>query len=141
MLDDILLILHFIGLALGFAGGIASGLSMRLAGAAKPEGAAALRQIPPIAAKISATGLVLLWLTGLALVYTRWNGFGALPALFWVKFAFVLALTALVGVVEATHARLKRTGDAALRGRLARLGPLSGLAALGALIFAVLAFH
>ena len=140
-MNDILLILHFVGLALGFAGGISSALSMHFAAAATPDGAAALRQIPPLAAKISMIGLVLLWVTGAIMVWTKWDGIGSLPAMFWVKFIFVLALTAFAALTEATYAQLKRTGDVSLRGRLQKLGPLSGLSALLALIFAVFAFH
>lgn len=106
-----------------------------------PRRFARLRLVPPRAARISAVGLVLLWATGLILVWTKWDGLESLPMLFRVKFAFVLALTVFTGPVEATHARIKRTGDVSPRSRPARIGPLSGLSALGAMIFAVFAFH
>jgi hypothetical protein len=55
--------------------------------------------------------------------------------LFWVKFAFVLAVTVATGLIHATCAQVKR-GNTAAAARLPRLGPMAGISALLAL-FAV----
>jgi len=140
-MNDILLILHFVGLALGFAGGIATGVTMRFAAEASPEGALALKRLPPVFAHISGAGLVLLWASGLILIWSRYGGPGNLPGLFWLKIVFVLILTALAGIQHATYAQIRRTGNAALGQKLKVLGPASGLSALVALCIAVLVFH
>lgn len=140
--NDILLILHFIGFVLGFAGGIGSGVTMRFAGTASAEGAAALRRLPPVFANVSFAGLVLLWLTGLILIWSAFGGPQNLPGLFWLKILFVLILTGLAIAQHMIYARLKsgRAGPE-LAARLKMLGPASGLSALVALIIAVLVFH
>jgi uncharacterized protein YqgC (DUF456 family) len=91
-------------------------------------------------ARFAATGLVLMWVTGVALVFARYGGFSALPAMFWVKMVFVTTLTLAVGVIEMTYAQIKR-GDAAAAQRLAMLGPIAGLSSLLAMTLAVIAFQ
>lgn len=140
-LNDILLFLHFVGLVMGAGPGLANMVIGRQAAAASPDGAAALRRLPPILAKVSVTGLVVLWVSGLIMVWSRWGGPGNLPTAFWVKMIFVVVLTVVVGLVHKTLADIKRTGNPALAARLPRLGPLAGLSTLLAVLFAVFAFH
>jgi uncharacterized membrane protein len=139
-LGQLLLFLHFLGLMLGAAGGFASGLIMRRAAAMPAEQAKSVRSLGPMLANVSATGLAILWLTGLALVWSRWGGFGNLPGLFWVKLVFVVALTGATGLIHATYARVRR-GNVAAAAWLPRLGPAAGLSSLLAVLFAVYAFE
>ena len=138
-MSQALLFIHLVGLMLGAAGGISSGLIMRRVATATPEAARALRGLGPLLANLSATGLLLMWLTGLVLVWTRWGGPGNLPGLFWIKFIFVLTLTAAVGGIHATYAQIRK-GNPAAAARLAKLGPIAGLSAFLAVLFAVYAF-
>ena len=85
-------------------------------------------------------GLILMWITGLALVFMKYGSFSGLPQLFWVKIVFVLSLTAAAFTLELTYAAVKR-GNMEAAKRLPALGPWAGLSSLLAVLFAVLAFH
>ncbi len=139
-MTDLLLALHFLGLMMGAGGGFGSMLAMRDLATRPPEQQGAIRSLGPRYARLSAIGLVLMWATGLALVFLKYDGFAALPTMFWVKFAFVLTLTLATGVMEMTYAQIKR-GNVAAAARLPLIGPIAGLSSLLAVLFAVLAFH
>jgi hypothetical protein len=138
-MNQILLFLHFLGLMLGATGGFASALIMRRATGLTPERARPLRELGPMLANVSAAGLALMWLSGLVLVWSLWDGPGSLPRLFWVKFLFVLSLTAAAVVIHMTYAEIRR-GNPAAATRLPRLGPIAGSSSLLAVLFAVIAF-
>lgn len=140
MLTDILLFIHLLGLMMGAGGGFGSMIVMRAALARPPEQAGVLRSVGPALGRFSLIGLVLMWLTGLSLVFLKYGGFSALPTIFWVKIAFVLSLTAAAFTLELTYAAVKR-GDAKAAARLPLLGPCAGISSLLAALFAVLAFH
>lgn len=140
MTIDIILALHIIGLMMGAGGGFGSMIVMRSAASRPPEQAVALRSLGPPLARFAMVGLVLLWATGLALVWLRYGGFGGLPVWFWVKIAFVLLLTLSALTTEFTYAQIKG-GDAAAAARLPVLGPISGLSSILAVVFAAFAFH
>jgi hypothetical protein len=138
-MSQALLFLHLFGLMLGAAGGMSSGLIMRRAATATPEAAGTLRGLGPMLANTSAAGVALMWVTGLVMVWATWGGPANLPSLFWVKLVFVLALTAAVGAVHMTYGQIRR-GNPAAAARLPKLGPVAGLSALLAVLFAVYAF-
>jgi hypothetical protein len=140
MTTDILLALHIIGLMMGAGGGFGSMIVMREAGSRPPEQVAVLRTLGPVLVRFSAVGLVLMLLTGPALVLLKYGGFGALPILFWVKMIFVMSLTLAAITLEWTYVQVKQ-GNAAAAARLPLLGPAAGISSLLAVLFAVLAFH
>ena len=140
-MNAFLLFLHLFGLMLGAAGGLASGILMRRATTMPPDQAATIRSLGPMLAHVAAAGLVLMWITGLILVWSKWDGLGSLPGLFWVKFVFVVILTISSGGVDMTYAQIRRTGNKALAARLAVLGPISGISATLAVLFAAFAFE
>lgn len=139
-MTDILLALHFLGLMMGAGGGFGSMLTMRTAAKQPPEAAAILRTLGPSFARFSALGLVLMLLTGFALVWTGYGGFTGMSAMFWVKMLFVATLTIAAIGTELAYASIKR-GNAAAAARLPILGPMAGISSLLAVLFAVLAFH
>ena len=124
---------HFVGMMLGAAGGFGSALIMRRAVAAGPEAGGQLRALGPMLANVSAVGLALMWASGLVLVWSRWGGPGNLPGLFWLKFAFVLSLTAAAVAIHATYAevssRLQAATMKSMKSRL--LGSCSRLCGRG----------
>ncbi len=139
-LNDLVLILHFLGLAMGFAAGFGNMVMMGLIARAKAADAVVLSRFPPAIAKVSNVGLALLWLTGVILVSLRWNGLASISMLFWVKIVAVVALTGIAIVMHRLMGRARK-GDIRAARQLPALGRLAGLSALMALIFAVLAFH
>jgi hypothetical protein len=138
-MNQVLIFLHFLGLMLGATGGFASALVMRRALTMPADAARPLRGLGPMLANVSATGLVLMWASGLILVWSRWDGPGSLPGLFWAKFVFVLTLTAAAAAIHMTYAEVGR-GNGAAAARLPKLGPVAGASSLLAVFFAVFAF-
>ena len=112
---------------------------MRRAAGAPPDAARTLRGLGPMLANTSAVGLALMWVTGLVMVWSRWGGPGNLPGLFWVKAIFILTLTAAAIGTHLTYAEIGR-GNVAAAARLPKLGPVAGLSAILAVLFAVYAF-
>ncbi len=139
-MNAFLLFLHFFGLMLGAAGGLASGILMRRARTMPPEKAATIRSLGPMLAHVAGAGIVLLWITGVILIWSKWSGLASLPTLFWVKFVFVVILTLASGGIDMTYAQIRRTGNQALAARIAVLGPISGISATLAVLFAAFAF-
>ena len=139
-MNEAILFLHFVGLMLGAAGGFASAVIMRRALAMPADEAKVVKGLGPILAKVSATGVAVLWGTGLIMVWSKWDGFASLPQLFWVKAVFILSLTAVAVLIHVTYAEIRK-GNVAVAARLPKLGPMAGISALLAVLFAVLAFN
>jgi hypothetical protein len=139
-MNEALLFLHFFGLMLGAAGGFASAIVMRRALTLPADEAKVLRGLGPTLAKVSATGVAVLWVTGLIMVWSKWSGFASLPQMFWVKAIFILSLTVVVGLIHLTYGEIRK-GNPAAAAKLPKLGPMAGASALLAVLFAVLAFN
>ncbi|HUQ37076.1 MAG TPA: hypothetical protein VM144_11930 [Aestuariivirga sp.] len=139
-MNEALLFLHFVGLMLGAAGGFASAIIMRRALTIPADEAKVLRGLGPILSKVSATGVAVLWVTGLIMVWSKWGGLESLPQMFWVKAIFILSLTVMTGLIHMTYAEIRK-GNPAAAARLPRFGPMAGVSALLAVLFAVLAFN
>jgi hypothetical protein len=138
-LDQFLVILHFVGLALGFTSGFGNMAVAGLIAKAAPQEKAILGRVPPALGRLGVIGLALLWGTGLAIVYTRYGTFAILPRPFIVKLSAVALLTILVAYMQVLQARAQR-GDAAALSRIQVVGRLTGPLALIAVIFAVITF-
>jgi hypothetical protein len=138
-MNEALLFLHFVGLMLGAAGGFASAVIMRRALVLPADEAKVVKGLGPILANVSGIGLALLWATGLILVWSKWGGIANLPDMFWVKAIFIASLTIVTGLIHMTYAEIRK-GNVALAARLPKLGPLAGISALLAVLFAVVAF-
>ena len=138
-MNDFILFLHFVGLMLGAAGGLSSSIIMRRALTMGPEQAQTIRSLGPLLANVAHIGVAVLWITGPILVWSKWNGPGSLPTLFWVKFVFVLTLTAASIFIHMTYAEIRK-GNVAVASRLPKIGPVAGISALLAVLFATFAF-
>ena len=138
-MNNFILFLHLFGLMLGAAGGLGSGVLMRRALAMPADEAKVVRGLGPLLANVAHIGVALLWVTGLILVWSKWDGFANLPQLFWVKAIFILSLTAVAIFVHMTYAEIRK-GNVAVAARLPKLGPMGGVSAILAVLFAVYAF-
>jgi hypothetical protein len=138
-MDDILLMLHFLGLGLGFTGAVAGGLLLR-ALMASPGDAPVLMKLQPRFLRAGEVGLAILWITGPWMLFTRYNSGSGLPWTFWAKFLFVVGVTAAVIMIDLTSRRV-RQGDMAARSQLPLYGAASGISLALVVIFAVLTFH
>ncbi len=139
-MNEALLFLHLVGLMLGAAGGFASAVIMRRALVLPADDARAVRGLGPILANVSGIGLVLLWATGLILVWSKFDGVASLPQMFWVKAIFILSLTVMTGLIQMTYAEIRK-GNPTAAAKLPKFGPMAGVSALLAVLFAVVAFN
>jgi hypothetical protein len=144
-MNTILLILHLLGFGMGFAVSLANNVVMILLPKVPPEQAAGLRRFSPIMARVGDAGVVLLLLTGVTLLFTKYGGFEGVAALpnpqaFWAKMICVLLIIILVGLIHMTVARIQR-GDMSVAGRMPTLGKVGAILLLLILVFAVLAFN
>jgi len=138
-MNDILIMLHFFGLGAGFAAAIGNPLVARQL-AVSPGDAPALTKLQPMLARTGQIGLGLLWVTGLIMVWSIYGGPGALPMEFWVKIGGVVAITAIVVMLDILGRRA-RAGDASARAQMPVYGALSGILLVLVVVFAVWAFH
>jgi uncharacterized membrane protein len=135
-----LLALHFLGLAMGFATGFGNMIMAGIIAKATPEERRALMKFPPAIARVGDVGLVLLWLTGLTLVFVKWGGFGNMPGLFHAKLTAVVLMTLLIGFVHS-QAKGIAAGDAAAIGRVEIAGKSIFLLAVTTVVLAVWTFN
>ena len=140
LFNKILLMLHFIGLALGFSVSISNGVMLGIITKAAPGERPVLARFPPAMSKVGRVGLLLLWLTGLIMLYTRWAGFDGMPWQFHVKLTGVVLLTITVLYMGKLEGQIHR-GDTAAAAKLPSFGKAASLFALTALVFAVLTFN
>ena len=138
-LDQFLVIVHFLGLAMGLSTGFANMVMAGLVAKAAPNEKGVLARFPPAMSRVGAVGLALLWASGIAIVQTRFGSFAILPRTFVIKIAAVALLTLGVIYIHVLMPRAQR-GDAAAAARIQTIGKLTGPLALIAIIFAVITF-
>ena len=138
-LDNVLLMIHFLGLAMGLSTGFANMVMAGLIAKAAPAERPVLGRFPPAMSRIGVIGLTLLWISGISIVLTRYGTFAILPRPFIVKLAAVVVLTLAVIYIQVLLPKAQR-GDAAAMARIQTLGKLTGPLALIAIIFAVITF-
>ncbi|MEW6322570.1 MAG: hypothetical protein AB1635_15965 [Acidobacteriota bacterium] len=137
--NQVLLFLHFLGLALGLSASFANLVMGGLMAGATPSERAVLGRFPPTMSRLGRHGLELLWVSGLILVYTKWGGFAALTWHFHVKLTAVVLLTAAV-IYMLRLQRAMAGGDQSAAPRLAQMGKVALALSLVAVAFAVLTF-
>ena len=140
MIIDLILAAHFIGLMMGAGGGFGSMISQREALKRPADQAATLRSIGPALATFSFVGLILMWISGVALAFLKYGGFSALPQMFWIKFIFVSTLTIAAIATQVLYGQAK-AGNSIAATRTPVFGQIAGMSSLLAVIFAALAFH
>jgi hypothetical protein len=135
-----LLVLHFLGLTMGFAAGFGNMVMAGLMAKATPDERRALAKFPPAIARVGDIGLVVLWLTGLTLVFVKWDGFGNMPSLFHAKLTAVVLMTLAIGFAHSL-ARKVAAGDSAAMAKAQATGKVIFLLAVTVVILAVWTFN
>ncbi|MCB0545212.1 MAG: hypothetical protein KDC61_08755 [Saprospiraceae bacterium] len=139
-MKEVMLILHFIGLAMGLGTSLAF-MFLGMASAKMEEAEARTFRMNTLAlAKMGHIGLTLLVLTGLYLITPYWSVLGEMPLLI-AKLVLVLVLGALIGIISATIKKVKNGVPGADISKVEPLGKLSLLTGLLIVILAVLSFH
>jgi len=142
LLNKILLILHFLGLAMGLSASFGNMVMMGLVAKAAPAEKPVLGRFPPAISRVGSMGLALLWITGLSMLFTRWGGFanlGNMPWQFHLKLTLVVILSGLVGFMQTLLRRVQK-GDTAAMATLPIVGRVAFVTVLAIVTCAVFAF-
>ena len=137
---DTLLWLHLMGLTMGVGGGIAISRVAPMVIAAPAQNRQQLRSIEQFLARIIETGLAVLIVTGPLMLWLKFGGGEGLGWPFLAKMGFVAVTVVCAGLNRWGRTRLERGEKSAIR-LLSVSGPLSGISAVLAMIFAVITFH
>ena len=139
-LFPILLILHFLGLAMGLSVAFSGMVMGALIAKSEPAAKASLSRFMPMMSRVGDVGLVLLWGSGLGMLFGKWGGFASMPGTFHAKITLVVLLTLVVGYIHSQQAKLRK-GDAGAQGRIEKAGRVTFLLALGIVALAVYTFY
>ncbi len=124
--------------------GVGVGIAMSRVGpgllAAGPHERGRLWPLHKFLARVITAGLVILLVTGPLMLWLKFGGAAGLGWPFSVKMFFVAATVVFIVLGRWAAARLQR-GDEAAAKLMSVSGPLTGVSALLAMLFAVIAFN
>ncbi len=124
---------------MGFAASFGNAVMAGIVAKAAPQEKPVLGRFPPAMVRFGSIGILLLWVTGLTMVFTKWGGFAVLPWQFHAKLTAVVLLTLNLGNIHRIMAKIRK-GDAAAAASLPTAGRIGMVLAITAVIFAVLTF-
>ena len=137
---ETLKIIHVLCLMGGGAASIGNGLLMRrlLAEGGPPPAmvAATMRTL----GKIGLGAIVVLWMTGVAMMTLRYGGGAELGWAFYVKMAAATVVLGAIGVISVLATRAERTGGMPDPARIKPLALAAFVGSIVAVILAVIAF-
>jgi hypothetical protein len=136
---EIMLVIHFIGLAMGVGTSFAFLFLGRAASKLQAEEAQKFMLTASGVSTMGHIGLTLLILSGGYLMTPYWGVLGTQPLLA-AKLALVVVLTGMVALAGVASGRARR-GDMVLFRKTARLGPVMLLTGIAILALAVLVFR
>lgn len=136
---DILLMVHFIGLAMGVGTGIGFLFFGIEAGKMEPaKRAPFLLSLHPLA-RMGQIGLLVLVLSGGALMTPHWSRLGDMPLMI-AKLVLVLVLGAVIGI-NSGYMRKARAGNLEVMSRIPAMGRVALLTSITIVVLATLVFH
>jgi protoporphyrinogen IX oxidase len=137
----VLLIAHLMAIAVGTGMSFGNYVNLRHAASETGDRAAALGALRRTIGRIGDVVIVLIWASGLALLWAWMAQGGPAPGgWFHAKLAFVVLLTVCHGLARHTSGRMARSGNAALLGRVELFVAGVWISALASIVLAVLAF-
>jgi uncharacterized membrane protein len=137
-MEKLLLIAHFILIALGTGMSFTNFVNVRLAQGQSGDIAKGLALQRRTMAKIGDAVIALIWVSGLALL---WTAAPETSGWFHAKVGFVVLLTVSHIMARRTGMAFTRSGDTALLSRLELYAAGVWLSALAAILLAVIAFE
>lgn len=136
---NLLVWLHFAGLVIGMGAGFSSGqVAMRIGGA-PVEARPVLADTYKALARLGHTGLGILIVTGLMILFMKYGTPMGMGVWFWIKMALVVVLIVVIGF-GTRNAKKAQTGDAAAIALAPKLGAASGITGFLIILSAVFAF-
>jgi uncharacterized membrane protein len=138
---EIMLMLHFIGLAMGVGTSFVMMMIGRIASKMAPEDRAKFGLNILVLRRLGQTGLALLIITGLYLMTPFWKTLEHMPYMI-AKLILVVILVVVVTIIDLNARKVVKGIDPGVNmQKNARIGPLGLLLGLTIIIMAVLSFH
>lgn len=137
---EVMLVLHFIGLAMAIGAGFSNFFLGTVAAKLEPAERGSFMSRTMVLGTMGRIGLGLLVLSGLGLATPYWQTLGEMP-FFEAKLSLVVILLVSVSYAQFIMAKAKREGNPAMLSKLRPLGMLNFLLGLSIIVLAVLTFH
>jgi uncharacterized membrane protein len=137
---DLMLIIHFIGLAMAIGTGFANLFLGVAASKLEPAEKRSFMSKTMILGRMGQIGLGLLILSGLYLITPYWKVLGMMPLLI-AKLILVALLLISVSLILFIVRKSKKRGNPALLAKIKPIGMLNFLLGLTIVVLAVLIFH
>ncbi|PWH84789.1 hypothetical protein [Brumimicrobium oceani] len=138
---DLMLILHFIGLAMGLGTAFAHAFLGFASSKLSKEEAGKLRKNTHILGSMGTIGLVLLFVSGVYLILPYWNALLMLPLLLAKLILFVLLIVFLSIIKFLENKAMKSVNPDPYLKKLEIIGKFSLLTSTTIVVLAVLVFH
>ena len=135
---ELMLILHFIGLAMALGAGFANLVLGMVASKLEPAERGSFMSKLVVLGRLGQTGLALLLISGFGLLTPYWKVIGDMPFLI-AKLSLVLLLLISVAVILSIVRRAK--GNPAILAKIKPFGMLNFFLGIAIVILAVLTFH
>ena len=140
VLGLILFIIHIVAFIAGGANSVIMPIIGPRLATATPEGRGQLMAVVEGVAKAGKYALATLLISGVLVLWLKWDWTPPSPIWFWAKMGFVALMIVFIAINEM-NARKARQGDMEAGMRAAMFGQLTGLAFLGVIVSAVFAFN
>ncbi len=137
---DLMLIIHFIGLAMALGTGFANLFLGMVASKLEPAEKGSFMSKTLILGRMGQIGLVLLILSGFYLMTPYWQALGAMPLMI-IKLILVALLVILVIIIILIVRKSKNESNPALLAKIKPFGIMNFLLGVAIVVLAVLIFH
>ena len=137
---ELMLILHFIGLAMALGAGFANLFLGSVASKLPPAERGSFMSKTMILGRMGQIGLGLLLLSGFYLITPYWKALGDMPLLI-AKLSLVAILLMLVSWIILIARKAKKENNPAMLAKIRPLGMLNFLIGVTIVVLAVLVFH
>lgn len=136
---EIVMILHFLGLALGLGTSFAFMFLGIANSKMEKDEARQFAQKTNILSKMGHIGITLLIISGLYLMTPYWSSLTAMPTMM-AKLAAVVILTVMI-VILSVAGKKARTGDTVQLQKMEKMGKVALLLGIAIVVLAVFTFH
>lgn len=139
-MKDVLLIIHFIGLAMGIGTGFAHAFLGSVAARMESKEATKFRLHSLVLTKMGNVGLTLLVISGLSLMTPYWETLPSSPLLI-VKLSLVILLVIVITMLNVLGKRAQQSNPEEQFKKMQTLGKITMVLSLSIVIVAVSFFH
>jgi putative copper export protein len=140
-MKDVMLILHFIGIAMGIGTGFAMLFLGMAASKMEKSEAGKFMQKATVLSNMGKLGLVVLIASGFGAIGDRWDLLMG-DTYFLIKLGCVLFLAVLVGFIDSYAKKIRKGGDPAVyMPKIAKIGRITLPLGILIIILAVMVFH